>query len=161
MTENRFSGLQLSDLGTGTGLAILGFRACAFGRQQCCRVASGFGAALGEEAGDTLSDLMALTVQVNHQGRRKIGLAGMGCLGVTHEEALIAKAFFATQALNERGAQSHLTTLLGREPTPQISLLMSRISDTFAGYGLAFGDPDAAQSSSKTSPSKHQNQSSD
>lgn len=144
MTDGRFSSFELTTLGHATGLGILGFRACALGQEDCCCVVTGFPNALGSDADVALADIMTLTRLIGGEGRRKIGLAALGCTMLTRDEVLIAQAFLAAQALREDALYVALRQLMGRDPSPAIVTIVQRIADTFAGYGLAFDAPGAS-----------------
>ncbi|MEM9839594.1 MAG: hypothetical protein AAF830_10640 [Pseudomonadota bacterium] len=141
MAQHAFSNVFLPNLGPGTGLAILGFRAYAFGRTECCCVQSGFSAALGADAPEALADLLTFTRVLGASGTRKIGLTAPGCARMTQDELSIACALAAAQAWDQAAVCAHLSRLLGTPASAVLQSIITQIGDTFAGHGLGFEAP--------------------
>jgi hypothetical protein len=141
MARNATSGIYLPDLGPGTGLAILGFRAHVFGCSDCCCAQSGFNAALGREADRALTDLLVLTRMIRQEGQRRVSISAPGCGRVTEDEVCLARALLAAQAWDERALERHLSCLLAGTASSSLITLVTQIADTFAGHGLAFHVP--------------------
>lgn len=141
MTRHAISKVALTDLSPASALAILGFRAHAFGRGDCCCVRSGFSAALGSDADEALADLLVFTRVMGSEGARKIGLAAPGCGRMTRDELSIACALSAAQAWDEVALDAHLSWLLGAVVPQSLTILVGKIGDMFAGHGMAFEAP--------------------
>jgi len=141
VSRHAMSDVLLTELGPATALALVGFRAHAFGRADCCCVRSGFSAALGRDAHEALAVLLVFTRIMGHEGGRKISLAAPGCGRMTRDELSIACAFSAAQAWDDVAMDAHLSWLLGG-PVPQsLKTLVGKIGDIFAGHGMAFEAP--------------------
>jgi hypothetical protein len=142
--DHRYANVFLPDLGPATGLAILGFRAHAFGCARCCSIESGFRSALGDEAETAISDLRTFTHALGHVGARRISLSAPGCGRMTRDEVSIACAFAATQAWDCSALNVHLSWLLAGPVPEKMTDSVVRIGDIFAGHGLAFNAPKGA-----------------
>lgn len=141
MGQHSFSDIFLPDLGPASGLIILGFRSHAFGCSDRCCVRSGFGAALGQDADEALGDLLVFTRIISAEGSRRIGLTAPGCARMTADELSVICAFAAAQAWDTVARDIHLKRLLAGPIPASLPILVTRLSDTFAGHGLAFEVP--------------------
>jgi len=145
VARHAISNVHITDLGPATGLAILGFRAHAFGRGDCCCVRSGFSAALGSDADEALQDLLVFTRILGCEGDRKIGLAAPGYGRLTRDELSIACAFSAAQAWDDVAMDAHLSWLLGGSVSQSLKAIVLKIGDMFAGHGMAIDAPTEAR----------------
>lgn len=145
MTHQSSRSVFLSHHGPATGLAILGLRAHAFGRADCCCVQSGFRAAFGAEAEAALADILLFTRLLAGASARRIALSAPGCDRMTRDEVSVACAFTAAQAWDDIALEAHLSWLLSGPVRLGLGDLVTRIADTFAGHGLAFEAPGEAR----------------
>ncbi|MEM1380707.1 MAG: hypothetical protein AAGH41_08790 [Pseudomonadota bacterium] len=141
MAHHQFSDVALPDLGPATGLAVLGFRACAFGRQDCTCIMSCYHNALGCDADQTMGHVLQFTRLMGNAGFRKIGLSAPGCGRMTRDEVSIACAFSAAQAWDEVALEAHLSWLVAGPVPGHLTQTVIEIADIFAGHGLAFRAP--------------------
>lgn len=148
-----FSATCLPDLGVGAGLVILGFRACAFGQQDCRCVNAMYEGALGGKGGVTLGEVLVLTRILASEGTRRIQLSAPGCGRMTRHEVSIVSAVSAVQAHDLTAANGHFTRLLGREPSAVLLRTAGTIADALAGHGHAVVAPFEARTiSGATTP---------
>lgn len=153
MPRDVFSPTCLTDLGVGAGLVILGFRACAFGQQECRCVRAMYEGALGGEGEAALGDVLVLTRILASEGTRKIQLSAPGCGRMTRHEVAIVSALSAVQAQDPVAVSSHFARLLGREPSAGLLATVDAIADTLAGHGHAILAPSGARAvSGATTP---------
>ena len=156
MNHRAFSNVTLSDLRPASSLFILGFRACAFGIPQCCRVQCSFNSGLGRDADQALGDVLTFTRAISADGVRKIGLTAPGSDRMTRDEVSIVCVLSAAQAWDEVAVDVHLSGLLAGPVSPSLRALVTKIADTFAGHGLAFTAPaEVRQVSGAQTPSFH------
>jgi len=142
LAHHAFSDVFLPDLGPASGLIILGFRSHAFSCSDRCCVRSGFGAALERDAEEALGDLLVFTRIIGAEGSRKIGLTAPGCGRMTEDELSVVCAFAAAQAWDTVARDVHLRRLLAGQVSACLSTLVTKLSDTFAGHGLAIEAPE-------------------
>ena len=136
MSSSRFlDSTYLPDLGTGSSLAIWGFRACAMGGAGCCTIVRGFDDAFGEDGGPVLGNVLALARFIGHEGRRKVSLAMPGCARITRDELSLLTAFAAAQMQDESLRDAHLTWLTARSPNQAVSCITDYIAMAFARHG--------------------------
>ncbi|MEM0984925.1 MAG: hypothetical protein AAGJ32_01640 [Pseudomonadota bacterium] len=134
----------LVDLGSGSQLALFGFRACAFGQAKCCCLLKTFKDVFGEESGGrVLGKFLDLARALGHDGRRKLKLAAPGCIRLTHDEASVLSALSAAQHGDESLRDAHLTWLLARTPDAEHQDLVDWISMAMGGHGLTVTPPEA------------------
>lgn len=133
----------LPDLGTGSGIAIWGFRACAMGGAGCCTIVRGFENAFAGDGAPVLGSMLALARFIGHDGRRKVSLAMPGCARITRDELSLLAAFGAAQMQDEALRDAHLTWLTARAPDEAMTSVTDHIAVSFLIHGYQIGLPEA------------------
>ena len=126
---------SLPELGTGSGLAVWSFRACALGHGDCCVLMRGFERAFGDDADPALRAMLGLVRVIGHQGRRKVSLGMPGCVRITRDELSLLMVLAAAQSGDSALRDAHLTWLNGRTPCDHMSLIVERVADLFGSNG--------------------------
>ncbi|MEO1043723.1 MAG: hypothetical protein AAFX52_15690 [Pseudomonadota bacterium] len=145
MNSHQLSDVTLPELGTGTGLVLIGFRASVFGQAGCFCVQSGFAASFGQDARPILVDILTCARVLGEEGTRKIGLSAPGQSRMTRDEVSLVCAFSAAQAWDHVALAAHLSWLADRPAAPRLIEVITTIADDFAGFGLAIHAPLAAR----------------
>lgn len=140
-----FSDIVLPELGHATGLALLGFRAFAFGKEGCFCVQNGYRQALGADSKGALEAMGRLVSALAKEGRRRVMLSAPGCGRLTRDEVSITCALAAAQAWDSGALDAHLSWLLATTVPPLVADAATDIGDVFAAQGLAFTAPEAAK----------------
>ncbi len=128
----------LTDLGTGAGMVVWGFRSAARGWSGCPCVVRGFerllGAAGGEAARHALYELAAI---LGHEGRRPISLAMPGSVRLVRDEALLLNACAAAYSGDSVARDACLAGLMAKIPSLRLSAAAMRLAESFRDAGLA------------------------
>ncbi len=140
--ENHFvSGIYLPQLGTGAGMALLGFRAAAGGNTQCCVLQRCFSTAFSGDAVPILSDFHVLAHILGQEGRRRVSLSRPGVARLTPDEISIVAMLSSAQRGDTFARDAHLSWLLARRPARAFSRIVEQIADRFAYSGLEIKAP--------------------
>ena len=145
MSKNAFfPDLYLPELGHGSGMALLGFRACAFGQTEGHCIGRMFDHFFRDDSGAVLGNLLALVRFMSNDGRRTIVLAPTGCGGLTYDEASLLCCLSAAQLGNAAVRDAYLSWLLAMDPSHFVRVMADEIARTFDRHALAIVPPPAA-----------------
>lgn len=133
--------VSLADLGTGAGVFIWGFRACAAGRVKCRAIVLGYNQALGDTSTMGLATLDALAREISHAGLRRVLLSSPGSGRVTYDELSLIAAMSAAQGGRKEEAKAHLSWLLGRAPINEVCDLLQLAGRAFSHAKLTVKVP--------------------
>jgi hypothetical protein len=140
-----FSDLVLPELGPASGLALLGFRAFAFGKESCFCVQNGYRQALGADSEAALQAVGHFVRALSEEGRRRIMLSAPGCGRLTRDEVSVTCALSAAQAWDQGALDAHLSWLFARMVPPAVAEAAADVGDVFAAHALGFSAPEAAR----------------
>ncbi|MEM1390629.1 MAG: hypothetical protein AAGG45_06070 [Pseudomonadota bacterium] len=108
---------DLTELGRGAQITLLGLRSFASGGTNCCCLNKTYQNLLGEKnAKWTLGRLHNMAHNISEQSRRHLKFAVSGCVRITYDEASILGAISASQDEDDDLSISHLTWLIGCKP---------------------------------------------
>ncbi|WP_298914309.1 hypothetical protein [uncultured Algimonas sp.] len=142
MSQKRFvPDCWLSDLGSGAGLTVWGFRMQATGRDRCRCLVKAYDDQLMGAGPDTLEALQACVRLLGTKGRRTIALAHPTVNWITYDEAAILDLFAAAQTDREIVARTRSRHLLGCDDTAALCGLANAYGDLFGGAGLSVRSP--------------------
>ena len=146
-SSDQLTDVLLPELGTGAGIAVWGFRACARGGAGCCAVINGFAHAFGPMIGPVvLERMLDFARHVGHRGGRTVALAMPGCARLSGDELSILACLAAAQTGDRALTEAHLSWLMARPADEELTATVAEIASEFAGVGLHIDMPNVAVS---------------
>ncbi|MEM9618372.1 MAG: hypothetical protein AAF936_10465 [Pseudomonadota bacterium] len=104
--------VAISELGSGAGYALWGFRAAATGHADCPTLVDGFKNVFGDYGCPALGGLQLLARELGMSGGRKIKVACPGCYYTTADELSILALLSAAQVQDESRCRAHVAWLM-------------------------------------------------